>query len=158
LQARLRHRPDEQGPRAGLERLAHQRRRRTTGPPRRRDLPALHRTGSAPGLLGHHHRHPRPIRTGIRMTDFETILLHRKDRVAVITLNRPKALNALNSQVLNDISSALDLLENDEGVGAVVLTGSDRAFAAGADIKEMQTKSYMDMFLTDHFAGWDRLV
>ncbi|WP_040819708.1 enoyl-CoA hydratase-related protein, partial [Nocardia jiangxiensis] len=48
--------------------------------------------------------------------------------------------------------------EHDEGIGAVVLTGSERAFAAGADIKEMQTKSYMDMFLVDHFAGWDRLV
>ena len=90
--------------------------------------------------------------------DFETILLERTGRVAVITLNRPKALNALNSQVLVDVSAALDLLENDEGIGAVVLTGSERAFAAGADIKEMQTKSYMDMFLTDHFAGWDRLA
>lgn len=92
------------------------------------------------------------------MTDFETILLERKGRVALITLNRPKALNALNSQVLTDISAALDELENDNEIGAVVLTGSERAFAAGADIKEMQTKSYMDMFLTDHFAGWDRLV
>ncbi|UFS95692.1 enoyl-CoA hydratase [Nocardia huaxiensis] len=92
------------------------------------------------------------------MTDFETILLERKGRVALITLNRPKALNALNSQVLADISAALDELENDNEIGAVVLTGSERAFAAGADIKEMQSKSYMDMFLTDHFAGWDRLV
>ncbi|MFB7721789.1 enoyl-CoA hydratase [Nocardia sp. NPDC058058] len=92
------------------------------------------------------------------MTDFETILLERKGRVALITLNRPKALNALNSQVLTDISAALDELENDNEIGAVVLTGSERAFAAGADIKEMSEKSYMDMFLTDHFAGWDRLV
>ncbi|WP_067562279.1 enoyl-CoA hydratase [Nocardia acidivorans] len=90
--------------------------------------------------------------------DFETILLERKGRVALITLNRPKALNALNSQVLADISAALDELENDNEIGAVVLTGSERAFAAGADIKEMSEKSYMDMFLTDHFAGWDRLV
>ncbi|MEV6071767.1 enoyl-CoA hydratase [Nocardia sp. NPDC052001] len=92
------------------------------------------------------------------MSDFETILLERKGRVALITLNRPKALNALNSQVLTDISAALDELENDNEIGAVVLTGSERAFAAGADIKEMSEKSYMDMFLTDHFAGWDRLV
>ncbi|WP_227984059.1 enoyl-CoA hydratase [Nocardia spumae] len=91
------------------------------------------------------------------MTDFETILLERTGRVAVITLNRPKALNALNSQVLTDISAALDELEADAGIGAVVLTGSEKAFAAGADIKEMQSKSYMDMFLTDHFQGWDRL-
>nr|WP_221333328.1 enoyl-CoA hydratase [Nocardia transvalensis] len=88
----------------------------------------------------------------------ETILLERKGRVALITLNRPKALNALNSQVLTDITAALDELEADENVGAVVLTGSEKAFAAGADIKEMQSKSYMDMFLADHFAGWDRLA
>jgi enoyl-CoA hydratase len=92
------------------------------------------------------------------MTDFETILLERKDRVALITLNRPKALNALNSQVLKDISAALDELEHDAGIGAVVLTGSERAFAAGADIKEMQPKSYMDMYLADQFAGWDRFT
>ncbi|WP_330183113.1 enoyl-CoA hydratase [Nocardia sp. NBC_01503] len=92
------------------------------------------------------------------MSDFETILLERKGRVALITLNRPKALNALNSQVLADISAALDELENDNEIGAVVLTGSERAFAAGADIKEMSEKSYMEMFLADHFAGWDRLV
>ncbi|MFJ1460173.1 enoyl-CoA hydratase [Nocardia sp. N2S4-5] len=92
------------------------------------------------------------------MTDFETILLERKGRVALITLNRPKALNALNSQVLTDITAALDELESDDGIGAVVLTGSEKAFAAGADIKEMQAKSYMDMFLHDHFAGWDRVV
>ncbi|MCM6777847.1 enoyl-CoA hydratase [Nocardia sp. CDC159] len=92
------------------------------------------------------------------MTDFETILLERKGRVALITLNRPKALNALNSQVLADITAALDELEADAGIGAVVLTGSEKAFAAGADIKEMQSKSYMDMFLADHFAGWDRLT
>ncbi|MCX4097337.1 enoyl-CoA hydratase [Nocardia sp. alder85J] len=92
------------------------------------------------------------------MTDFETILLERKGRVALITLNRPKALNALNSQVLVDITAALDELEPDEGIGAVVLTGSEKAFAAGADIKEMQSKSYMDMFLADQFAGWDRFT
>lgn len=91
------------------------------------------------------------------MTDFETILLERTGRVAVITLNRPKALNALNSQVLTDITAALDELESDAGIGAVVLTGSEKAFAAGADIKEMQSTSYMDMFLSDHFSGWDRV-
>ncbi|WP_216897494.1 enoyl-CoA hydratase [Nocardia alni] len=92
------------------------------------------------------------------MPDFETILLERKGRVALITLNRPKALNALNSQVMTDISAALDELEHDDQVGAVVLTGSERAFAAGADIKEMQPKSYMDMYLADQFSGWDRLT
>ncbi len=91
------------------------------------------------------------------MTDFETILLERTGRVAVITLNRPKALNALNTQVLTDITAALDEVEADAGIGAVVLTGSEKAFAAGADIKEMQSKSYMDMFLADFFQGWDRV-
>ena len=92
------------------------------------------------------------------MTDFETILLERKGRVGVITLNRPKALNALNSQVLADLIVALDELEADAGIGAIVLTGSERAFAAGADIKEMQPQSYMDMFMSDFFVGWDRLA
>lgn len=92
------------------------------------------------------------------MTDFETILLERKDGVGLITLNRPKALNALNAQVLDDVIDALDELERDNEIGAVVITGSERAFAAGADIKEMQPKSYMDMFLDDYFARWDRLA
>ncbi len=92
------------------------------------------------------------------MSDFETILLERKGRVGWITLNRPKALNALNAQVLDDVIAALDELERDEEIGSVVITGSERAFAAGADIKEMQPKSYMDMFLNDYFARWDRLA
>ncbi|WP_227998774.1 enoyl-CoA hydratase [Nocardia australiensis] len=90
--------------------------------------------------------------------DFETILLEREGRVGWITLNRPKALNALNAQVLDDVIAALDELERDDAIGAVVITGSERAFAAGADIKEMQPKSYMDMFMNDYFARWDRLA
>ncbi|MFD4369636.1 enoyl-CoA hydratase [Rhodococcus sp. NPDC058521] len=92
------------------------------------------------------------------MTDFETILLERKGRVGVITLNRPKALNALNSELMREVVAATDELEADEGIGAILLTGSDRAFAAGADIKEMQPKTYMEMYLGDFFAGWDRLA
>ncbi|MGW6730419.1 enoyl-CoA hydratase [Nocardia sp. NPDC055029] len=92
------------------------------------------------------------------MTEYDTILLERKNRVGWITLNRPKALNALNTQVLDDIVAALDELERDDEIGAVVITGSARAFAAGADIKEMQPKSYMDMFMDDFFARWDRLA
>ncbi|MEV6061137.1 enoyl-CoA hydratase [Nocardia asteroides] len=92
------------------------------------------------------------------MSEYETILLERKNRVGWITLNRPKALNALNTQVLDDIVAALDELERDDEVGAVVITGSAKAFAAGADIKEMQPKSYMDMFMDDFFARWDRLA
>lgn len=90
--------------------------------------------------------------------DFETILLERKGRVGWITLNRPKALNALNAQVLDYVIAALDELEHDDEIGAIVITGSERAFAAGADIKEMQPKSYMDMFMDDYFARWDRLA
>ncbi len=90
--------------------------------------------------------------------DFETILVERKGRVGWITLNRPKALNALNAQVLDDVIAALDELEHDDAIGAIVITGSERAFAAGADIKEMQPKSYMDMFMNDYFARWDRLA
>ncbi|MFE3317981.1 enoyl-CoA hydratase [Nocardia sp. NPDC059195] len=92
------------------------------------------------------------------MSDYETILVETKNRVGWITLNRPKALNALNTQVLDDIVDALDELGRDDEVGAVVITGSAKAFAAGADIKEMQPKSYMDMFMDDFFARWDRLA
>ncbi|MGK8520337.1 enoyl-CoA hydratase [Nocardia asteroides] len=101
------------------------------------------------------------VKDGGRATggpDFETILLERKGRVGWITLNRPKALNALNAQVLDDVIAALDELERDDEIGAIVITGSERAFAAGADIKEMQPKSYMDMFMDDYFARWDRLA
>lgn len=88
-----------------------------------------------------------------------TILLERRDDgVAVITLNRPKALNALNLQVMREISSALAELERDAAVGCVLLTGSERAFAAGADIKEMAEAGYMDMYLPDWFAGWDAVA
>ncbi|MDF3313887.1 enoyl-CoA hydratase-related protein, partial [Rhodococcus sp. T2V] len=91
------------------------------------------------------------------MTDYDTILLDRKGRVGIITLNRPKALNALNSELMREVVSAVDELEKDSAIGAILITGSDRAFAAGADIKEMQTKSYMDVYLDDFFAAWDRL-
>ncbi|MFG1772596.1 enoyl-CoA hydratase [Nocardia salmonicida] len=92
------------------------------------------------------------------MSDYETILVETKNRVGWITLNRPKALNALNSAVLDDIVAALAELGRDDEVGAVVITGSAKAFAAGADIKEMAPKSYMDMFMDDYFARWDRLA
>lgn len=92
------------------------------------------------------------------MSDFETILLERKGRVGVITLNRPKALNALNAQLMGEVVAAVTDLERDREIGAILITGSERAFAAGADIKEMAPKSYMDVFLDDWFAAWDRLA
>jgi enoyl-CoA hydratase len=92
------------------------------------------------------------------VSDYETILVERQGRVALITLNRPKALNALNSQVMKDVTDAATLLDKDQDFGCIVITGSEKAFAAGADIKEMQPQSYMDMFMEDYFAGWEALT
>ncbi|MET8318129.1 MULTISPECIES: enoyl-CoA hydratase [Rhodococcus] len=92
------------------------------------------------------------------MTDFNTIILERKGRVGIITLNRPKALNALNSELMNEVVAAVADLEADNGIGAILITGSERAFAAGADIKEMQSKTYMDAYVEDFFTPWDRVA
>jgi enoyl-CoA hydratase len=89
---------------------------------------------------------------------YETILVETRGKVGLITLNRPKALNALNSQLLGELAAALAACDADAGIGAVVLTGSEKAFAAGADIKEMQAKSYVEMYLGDFFAGWERVA
>lgn len=91
------------------------------------------------------------------MSDYETILLERRGRVGIITLNRPKALNALNSQLMHEVVSVVEDLDGDHGIGAILITGSEKAFAAGADIKEMQPKSYMDVYAEDLFSAWDRL-
>ena len=82
---------------------------------------------------------------------FETLIVETSQGVTLIRLNRPDALNALNSQLLDDLGRALDEAEADEAVRCVVLTGSERAFAAGADIKEMSDKSYAQMFAADFF-------
>jgi enoyl-CoA hydratase len=92
------------------------------------------------------------------MTDFETILLERRERVALVTLNRPKALNALNTQLMRELTGALAELDRDPGVGAIVITGSARAFAAGADIKEMAPLEFADMYAQDWFAAWDTVA
>jgi len=90
---------------------------------------------------------------------FETLLVETADGVSLVRLNRPEALNALNSQLLGELIHALDEAEADDGVRCLVITGSDRAFAAGADIKEMSEKSYADMFKENFFAaGADRLA
>lgn len=89
---------------------------------------------------------------------FETIIAETRGKVGLITLNRPKALNALNSQVLSDILEAVKAFEADANVGAMVITGSEKAFAAGADIKEMQTKTYVEAFMQDFFVGWEDLT
>ncbi|MDT5225682.1 MAG: enoyl-CoA hydratase [Mycobacterium sp.] len=89
---------------------------------------------------------------------YETILVERDERVGIITLNRPKALNALNSQVMNEVTSAAIELDNDDSIGAIIITGSAKAFAAGADIKEMSGLSFADAFGADFFAPWARLA
>jgi enoyl-CoA hydratase len=92
------------------------------------------------------------------VTEYATIITERHDRVALITLNRPEALNALNSQLMADVVDAVTGFDTDPGVGAIVITGSSRAFAAGADIKEMSSQTFVDMYLADWFSGWDRIA
>ena len=94
------------------------------------------------------------------MTDtaWETILVEREDRVGLITLNRPKALNALNGQVMNEVTAAAKQFDDDPGIGAIVLTGSEKAFAAGADIKEMASLTFAEVFAADYFAKWSEFA
>jgi len=92
------------------------------------------------------------------VTDYQTILTERRDRVLLITLNRPQALNALNGQVLGELLDATAAFDRDDALGCAVVTGSAKAFAAGADIKEMQAQGFADMYAHDFFAGWDRFA
>jgi enoyl-CoA hydratase len=90
---------------------------------------------------------------------FETILVEKRERVGLVTLNRPKALNALCAQLIAELEQALNDLEADANIGAIVVTGSDRAFAAGADIKEMKDRTFIDVFTSDFITkGWERLA
>jgi enoyl-CoA hydratase len=89
---------------------------------------------------------------------YETILVSRSERVGTITLNRPEALNALNSQVMAEVTSAAAEFDADAGIGAIIITGSAKAFAAGADIKEMAALSFSDVFGSDFFAAWGKLA
>ena len=90
---------------------------------------------------------------------YENITVETRGPVGLITLNRPKALNALCAGLIKELGAALNAFEADGEIGAVVLTGSEKAFAAGADIKEMQSKSYMDAYLTDFITnGWERIT
>jgi enoyl-CoA hydratase len=91
------------------------------------------------------------------LPSYETILTEQRGRVGLVTLNRPKALNALNVQMAKDVTGALDLFEASDDIGCIVLTGSEKAFAAGADIKEMQGLSYQDAHRLDWFRLWDRI-
>ncbi|UEB93431.1 enoyl-CoA hydratase [Pseudomonas sp. HN2] len=89
---------------------------------------------------------------------YETILLETRDRVGLITLNRPQALNALNAQLVSEVNHALDMLEADVHIGCIVLTGSKKAFAAGADIKEMAELTYPQIYMDDLFSDSDRVA
>lgn len=88
------------------------------------------------------------------MTEYETIRLERRGRVAWITLDRPEALNALNTQLMHELVALTAELDRDDTIGAIVVTGSEKAFAAGADIKEMADRSTAEMREADHFGPW----
>ncbi len=89
---------------------------------------------------------------------FDNIIVETRGRVGLITLNRPKALNALNDDLVDEVGTALDGFEADENIGAIVITGSEKAFAAGADIGAMATFSHMDAYLGDYITrNWERV-
>jgi enoyl-CoA hydratase len=88
---------------------------------------------------------------------FETIIAETRGRVGLVTLNRPKALNAINQQLTRELLQAVESFDADPAIGCIVVTGSEKAFAAGADIKEMQQQTYIDMYRADWFSAWDRL-
>ena len=92
------------------------------------------------------------------MAAYETILVERRGAVALVTLNRPKQLNALNAQLIGELDRALTELDADPAVAAVVVTGSEKAFAAGADIKEMATKDFAEASASDFIAPWARIA
>jgi enoyl-CoA hydratase len=89
---------------------------------------------------------------------YENIIVETRGRVRIIKLNRPQALNALNSKLIAELSEAVDAFEADRNIGCLVITGSEKAFAAGADIKEMAEKSYLDALYGDFTAQWSRVA
>ena len=92
------------------------------------------------------------------MSDYNTILVEQRGAVTLVTLNRPQALNALNSEVLKELIHVFAAYDADESQRCLVLTGSEKAFAAGADIKEMQQQQFADMYAADFFAGWEKVT
>ncbi|GAA2994115.1 enoyl-CoA hydratase [Kitasatospora albolonga] len=91
------------------------------------------------------------------MTEYQTILVEQKGRVGLITLNRPEALNALNNQLMREVVAAATAFDRDPEIGCTVITGSEKAFAAGADIKEMQGNAFPAVYLEDWLGPWDEL-
>src|SRR5215210_7115102 len=92
------------------------------------------------------------------MSEYETILVERRDAVTLVTLNRPQALNALNNEVLKELIDAFAAYDADPSQRCLVLTGSEKAFAAGADIREMQAQGFADMYSANFFAGWEQVT
>jgi enoyl-CoA hydratase len=92
------------------------------------------------------------------MTKHNTILVERRGAVTLVTLNRPQALNALNSDVLKELIAVFAAYDSDPAQRCLVLTGSEKAFAAGADIKEMQDQGFADMYSANFFAGWEQVT
>lgn len=90
-------------------------------------------------------------------TCLETIIVERRERVGLITLNRPKSLNALSIQLASEVVDTLRAFDADDRIGAIVITGSPRAFAAGADIEEMAEKTLVELLGNDIFAEWDQM-
>ena len=90
---------------------------------------------------------------------YQNILIERRGAVGIVTLNRPQALNALNKALVAELAAAIDEFERDDAIGAIVLTGNDKAFAAGADVKEMAGKTYPETYLDDFITdGWERVA
>src|SRR5215210_341679 len=92
------------------------------------------------------------------MSDYNTILVEQRGAVTLVTLNRPQALNALNSEVLSELIAAFSAYDGDDSQHCLVLTGSDKAFAAGADVKEMSSQGFPDMYSSDFFAGLEKVT
>jgi enoyl-CoA hydratase len=92
------------------------------------------------------------------MTEYTTILVEQREAVTLVTLNRPQALNALNNQVLSELIEVFAAYVSDPSQRCLVLTGSEKAFAAGADIKEMQSQGFADMYSANHFGGWEQVT
>lgn len=100
---------------------------------------------------------PTPVASQPKRKGPEMIVVERRERVGLITLNRPKSLNALNRQLAEETLEALRDLDADPAVGAIVITGSPRAFAAGADIEEMAEKSFAEFYMDDFLSPWDQV-
>jgi len=112
---------------------------------------------TAPRASGSSPRLPIPQR-GPSMATYETLIVETRGKVGLVTLNRPKALNALNSQLVAELNTVLDGFERNAGIGCIVITGSEKAFAAGADIMEMKDKTYPESYLEDFITSWDRVA